>query len=68
MQQPIESSLDDVLRWRIRALTAKTLLAASALFDRPFPLISEISLDEAENQESDQMHDDERSDADTECE
>ncbi len=64
----MQAELDDVLRLRCRALTSQTLVAASALFDRPFPLILEICPDDAAIYLSYQSQEDVMSDADTELE
>ncbi len=63
----MQAELDDVLRLRCRALTSQTLLAASALFDRRFPLILGSSADDVAIFLSNQSHD-VMSDADTELE
>ena len=69
-KQQMQAALDDVLRLRSRAFTSQTLLAASALFDRPFTIILEICFDEAAARQHllGQTSDDENSDADTVCE
>ena len=62
----MQAAFEDVLRLRSGALTRQTILAASALFDRPFLLVSDFCLDETAINQPDQILDDENSDADTE--
>ena len=64
----MQAELENVLRLRSRALTSQTLLAASALFDRRFPLISETAPSDATVCLSSQNRDDVISDADTDLE
>ncbi len=64
----MQAVFHDVQKLHSGALTSQTRLAASALFDRPFTLISEICHDETAIDRRDQSLDDERSDADTDHE
>ena len=58
-------ALDDVQALRGRVFAGQTLLAASAIFDRPFQFSLDSSLDDAANHRSNQGQEDERLDAET---